>query len=97
MIAAANLRGPFVVDAGKDLLAIGQEDRSDQLRLEPVVAVTIDLLMKLVSGHRREWTVLVGQSSAIGIAVRTVGTTVAADITRNRAAGAGEVAAAPPR
>src|SRR5258707_2709710 len=77
----------------EDLRPVGQEDRSDQACLEPVVAVPIHILVRLISSDRRKRTVLVGYSSTIGVAVGTVGTTVAAEVAGNRAAGAREVAA----
>src|SRR5258708_30719750 len=78
----------------EDLRPVGREAGSDQACLEPVGAVTIDMLVKLISSDRRKRTVLVGYSSTIGVAVGTVGTTVAAEVAGNRAAGAREVAAA---
>src|SRR5215472_10400061 len=40
-IAAADLGGPFVVNAGEDLRAVRQKDRRDLTRLEPIVAVAV--------------------------------------------------------
>src|ERR1017187_1082156 len=56
--------------------------------------MTVDPLVELIGGDRIKRTVLVGQSSAIGIAVGTVGAAVATDIAGNRAAGVRAVAAA---
>src|ERR1700736_6734442 len=50
--------------------------------------------MKLERSERIERAVLVGQSSAIGIAVGAVRATIAADVAPGPTAGAGEVAAA---
>src|SRR6266851_3679662 len=78
----------------QDLRAVGQKDRGNQAWFKPIVAVTVDTLVKLVGSERRKRTVLVGQSSAIGVAVGTVGTTVAAEEARHRTARVGEVAPA---
>src|SRR5258708_38268101 len=103
-VAAAHLRGPFVVNAGEDLSAVGgvrvaagQEDRSYQAWFKPIVAVSVDALMKLVGCERGEWTVLVGQSSAIGGAVGPIRATIAAEEARHRDARVGEVASAAAR
>src|ERR1700730_416998 len=105
-IAAAHLCGPFVVNAGEDRSAVGgvrvaagqehgsKKGRTSQDWFHAVVAVTVDLLMKLVGGDRRKRSVFVGQSSTIGIAVGAVGATVAADVARKRTAGVRKVAAA---
>ena len=67
------------------------------IQLKIVIAMVVDRLMELIGTDRAPRPVLVGQSRAIGIAVRTVGATVAADIAGNRTAGAREVAAAAAR
>src|SRR6266404_3193222 len=85
------------MDPCQDLRAVGKKDRGDQAWFKPVVAVTIDPLMKLVGRERGEWTVLVGQSSAIGVAVGTIRATIAAEEARHRAARVGEVASAAAR
>src|SRR5205807_6833078 len=101
-IAAADLGGPFVVDARQDLSAIGQENRTRSTRpvdieLEIIIAVAVDAFMELVGGDRREPPVLVRSRRTVGITVRTVGAAVAADVTRYRTAGVGEIAAAAAR
>src|ERR1700687_2683271 len=50
--------------------------------------------MKLVGAERGKRTILVGQSRAIGVAVGTVGATVAADVSGQRSARIREVAPA---
>src|SRR5216684_9423075 len=81
----------------EDLRPIGQEDRGYQAWFKPVVAVTVNPLMEFIGGDRGEWTILVGQSSAIGVAVGTIGATVAAEEAGHRTARVGEVAAAATR
>ena len=97
-IATANLRGPFVMNAGHDDRTVRQHDgawsKTVHINLGIVVAATVDLLMKLESGDRVKRTVLVGQRSAISIAEGTIGATMTAEIAANRTAGAGEVTAA---
>src|SRR5258708_758845 len=85
------------MNARKHLRAIGQEDRGNLPWFTPIVAASIDPLMQFIGGDRGERTVLVAQASAVGIAVGTVGATVATDVAGDRAAGSGEVAAAAAR
>src|SRR5205085_10062862 len=81
----------------QDLGPIGQEDRGCQAWFQPVIAVTIDAFMEFVGGDRRKGTILVGQSRTIGVAVGTIGATVAAEEAGHRAARVGEVAPAAAR
>ena len=48
------------MNSREDLGPIGQEDRGYQAWFKPVVALTIDPLMKFIGGDRGERTVLVG-------------------------------------
>src|SRR6266481_8097690 len=97
-IAAANLRGPFVVNACHDRGTIAEQDgprnKIRRVKLSVVVAATVGALVELIGRDRRERTVLVVQCRAIGIAVGAVGAAVAADIAVGRAAGARKIAAA---
>src|SRR5437763_515530 len=100
-IAAADLCGPFVLNAGHYDRTIRQDDRScsksSRTDLSIVVATTIDLLVELVGSDRGERTVLIGQSRAVCVAVRAIGAILPTDIACAGTACTWEVAAAATR
>src|SRR3984957_9278821 len=95
LIAAADLRRPFVEYPGHDLTAVRQEDRSQEgTRLEPVIGMSVDALVKLGGGDQGQRAILVRSRRAVGVAERAAGAAIAPDIAGKRAAGIREVAAA---
>src|SRR5262249_53907501 len=97
-VAAADFRGPFVVNAGENLRSVRQEYGCEgQIRLQAVIAMPIDILMPFVACDRGERPVLVGERSADGVAERAVGAAKSADVAGNGAARIWEIAAAAAR